>query len=393
MKKRLLYVWTLAVMITSCNKNLEVTITPVNLPPPPIEPITYYTAEGVYFGDMLGNGAACYILKLYNSSNPNIGIYMKGYCSLPSSFTDFKLDIGTYNYATNGAIRTFSPGMISAEGTDGTFLYNNTTSQVTYITGGSFSVELSDNIYSITTNFTGKEAGSGDVVRDICINYTGAINFVDDTKISVSSYLATGTPKWKNPPGDSSWSGTATPVSGSTTSWYEITNWANQNIRIYLDDEEGTIMIDDYSRVYHTSTHDYYFRVGFIEEGGTIMHVFEGYDYIVNYNPYTKILDFTGTITYEGKSYDAVVGIAGYDKTTSTLEIIHTDFYTGVKLQLTPVQPSFRRAIMPQSQNLTDVPAKTNRMRSSSRTDSVGSPIIIAPNKSGNAKIQTITIN
>ena len=357
MKKIALFIWALAGIITSCNSDLDVEITTPEYIPvvPPV--ITYNNAEGAYGGNIMGYGSTYFTLDCFNSTNPNEGIKITGFSLLSTNFASFKLTEGTYNLATTGAASTFMSGTMRENNATGTFLYNSNTNKHTLITGGSFTVALSGNIYTVTTNFTGVDAVTGNPVNDIKINYSGAIRFVDNSIIEKSTYAANGIPKWKTPSGPGTWSGALEFAQNNTTDYYKITNWSNLNITVFCDiGANGTIEIDNYSTVSTDAIYDYYFELGYIDDNRTLtVNIdLEKYDYWIHYNPITKILDFSGTITVAGKTYEAVVGIAGWNRTTNDPEITLSDFYANVKLQLAPVRTSSANAIMQQSNNTQD---------------------------------------
>jgi len=378
--------WTLAVVIVSCNDNLEVDITPVYEPP---QEIIYNTADCNYYGDILGNGAAFFELNLYHSSNSNIGLLMMGFCALPNSFANFRLDAGTYNPAINGAVRTFLPGMFEDETFIGTCLYDLKASKVIFITSGTMTVALSGNTYTIKGDFSGKDAVTNVEKKDIKITFTGTIKFTDvsspDPLTVKSSYTATGTPKWLSIPGDATWTGTLEPEGSGNDKWYKITNWGNDDITVYCDVDNGKIVMDNYTRVEYNNTYDGYFEVGYIDGG--YLHVLPYDDYIVNYNSSTRILDFTGTVTNGGKTYEAVVGVAAYNRSTGNLESVFTDFYAGVKLKLTPVS-STRSS----NKNLADVIKNTNLSQKINKPVNNRKPINIVVDDSLRSKIQKIPL-
>ena len=327
-------IWILAVMLTSCNKNLEVDISP--------DTIYYNTAECGYYGDLFGN--AFFNLDLHDSSNPNIGIFIMGFCTLPSSFANFKLDAGTYRIAETGAVRTLFPGMITDGVRIGTYFYDFTASKFTFITEGSLTVALSGNTYTISANFTGEDATTRKAVNDIKISFTGQVRFTDERDLNTSpvnsTYSAVGTPKWLSAPRSAAWNGTLEPVENINGKWYEVSNWGNEDITIYLDDVGGKIVIDDYTKVASNSTHDGYFRVAFIE-GSNLVLLDDGLeDYYVTYDPDSRKLTFPSKVTFNGKEHQAVVGIAAYNNTTKQPQGVFSDFYADVTLQLTPVSSS-----------------------------------------------------
>ena len=361
MKKIFLLVCVLTGIIPSCNNNLDVEITTPSVIP---SDITYNNAEGSYVGNLMGYGSAYVTLDFFNSTNPNEGIRITGFCSLPTNFANFKLNEGTYNLATTGSARTYLPGTMNENNAIGTFLYDLSNNRRTLVTGGSFTVVLSDNVYTITTDFSGVDAATGNTVNDIMINYSGTIRFEDHSIIENSTYTAKGTPKWKISPGPSEWTGIMEFVQGASTDRYRITNWGNLGISVLCDIEDnGTIQINNYSTVYTDDLYNYYFEIAYINEENTRTLIIiepEKYGYFVRYNPSTRVLDFSGTLTTDdGKTYEVVVGIAGWNKTTMDPEITLSDFYANVKLQLTPRTTSGNVALQ-QSNNVQDLVKNMN---------------------------------
>ena len=341
---------------TSLPRSAEITVTVKNTDPVKVavtqsSAVLYNTADCIYMGDLLGNGTSLFALGLYQSSNPNIGLGATGFCSF-NSFANFKLDTGTYNIASTGAVRTLLPGKFEGKDPFGTFLYNLTTNKFTFITGGTMTVSLSGNIYTIECSFTGKDAITGEAVNNIFIIFTGIIDYEDESNFlpEKSTYTATGTPKL-SPSSPKTWTGVLNPDEEDNYKWYEITNWGNDKITVYCDVEDGEILFNDYTRVAFFDKYDCYFKVGFIE-GDYIYMASLLEKCVIKYDPSTNILDFTETLTYKGtneafmgKTYEALAGIAVYNRATGSLEGFLTDFYAGVKLQLTPVSTRSGSAI------------------------------------------------
>ena len=391
MKKIILYIGTFALLITSCFENPAIDITSVT---PPLPPATNYnTAECTYYGDILGDGTAFFLLNLYQSSNPSVGLYIRGWCTKPNSFAGFQLDQGTYTLATSG-VKTYVAGATEANGTTGTTLYNLTTNTYTLITGGSFTVDLSGNTYTISANFTGKDASTGIANNDIRINFTGSINFVDNSTITNSTYVATGTPVMTTPLGPGTWSGRLYLGQQDTLKWYNITNFSNLNRTVMCDYyDNGIIQIDNYSEVYSDDTHDYYFDLAYIDGGGTLrifLDDLKDSGYSVHYNPLTGVLDFTGTVTRNGVTYEALVGIAGYNKTTRWHEKELSNFYAGLKLQLTPDNTTRHSGGVAQqpSDKVTDIADGVNISRLSTTNQIVDKDIHIEIEKKGNSNLK-----
>ena len=385
---RYLMVWILAAMAVSCNDNLEVNITPGSL-----SQMVCNTAECNYYGDILENGASFFELNLYHSSNSNVGLLAMGFCSFSSSFAGFKLDAGTYNLSTTGTVRSLLPGMMEGETFIGTCLYDFTAEKLIFITSGTMTVSLSGSAYAIEGSFAGKDAITGVAMNDIHVRFTGTVNYTDVTSSEPypvkSAYTATGTPKWTNPPGAGTWAGTIEPGGSGSDKWYTITNWGNEGITVYCDQVDDKIMLDNYTRVEYNNTHDGYFRVGYID--GEYLNILPYEDYYVNYNPATKILDFTGTVTDGSKQYEALVGVAAYNKTTGNLENVFSDFYANVKLQLTPVSTSAVSTVL-RSNSEADAPKNTNMTLRQSKPAIDSKPVNIVVDELDKSGIQRISL-
>ncbi|MDR2232674.1 MAG: hypothetical protein LBE56_06055 [Tannerella sp.] len=320
-------------LLVSCNENLEVGI---GDGPPSVT--TYSSAKCTYFGVVSGSSGACFLLEMYQSSNPTSGIAIMGYSTKPANFDNFKLDAGTYLLAANGAVRTYTVGMDNEGNVTGTRLFNTTSNKFTLVKSGSFTVDISGSTYTVSGNFTGMDSNTGAIVNQISVDFSGSISFVDESKIVQSTYTATGTPKWLTVSGPNTWTGTIKPATSNNGSeWITISNWGGEDIEVFCDYENNTYIIDNYSSTVHNDTYDGYFNVGYLKENGNLQ-ILSQIDYVVKYDPITKILDFTGTVTDAGKEYEALVGIAAKNKTSDVYETVFSDFYAGVKLKLTPTR-------------------------------------------------------
>jgi len=140
--------------------------------------INFDTAIGAYHGNKLNTGTAWFFLELYNNSDPDVGIIIEGFSTLPSSADDFMLDEGIY-FVGNGAVMTFMPGNLFNGVLYPTFFHCYNTNNYKLVNGGTFTVSLSDAVYTITTNFTARDLATGDDVDNIRLRYTGRITFID----------------------------------------------------------------------------------------------------------------------------------------------------------------------------------------------------------------------
>jgi len=266
--------------------------------------------------------------------------------------------VGTYSIASTGALRTIHPGSVKDDVIYPSCLYDENMYIYTLITGGTLTVALTGNTYTITADLSGRDSKTGATVNNILISYTGQIVFEDETKVRFedivkSTYNATGTPRWTNPLGPATWSGNLEPE--ATPKRYKITNWGNRGVDYYVYckyTDEGKIIMDTETRVAYNNTtgRDGYFRVGFFDNNEEF-RVFDKTFLEVDYNLTNRILNFSGTVTYQGSEYPAIVGIAAYDRTTGDFVGWFGQFYEGLKLQLTPIQSTSSKALQ-ESQNV-----------------------------------------
>jgi len=339
--KRILNILALAVAFTSCNDSIEVEITPLNVD----NTIVFNVAGGEYWGDFYDVGTANFDLWLYDSSNPDYYMTLEGFSTLPTNNAGFKLETGTYTVATTGAVRTIYPG-IESDSYISSYIENEKTGLFILITSGTMTVALSGNNYTITTDFTGRNRASNEIVSDLCYTFTGPIQFEDKTKLAFSdigpsTYTATGTPRYLSTPGNNSWSGTLEPVNDGSQKKYKIINWAGRgnNYWVYLDYVDGKLFVDNSTRVVGNDNYDGFFRVGYFDDSHSLW-VFKNYEYEVSYKQSTRTLDFSGTVITGGRTYTALVGIAGYHVVTGDFDTVFSDFYENLKIQLTPIRSS-----------------------------------------------------
>ena len=178
---------------------------PAPAPDPVNVATTYNTADGYYLGDLAQTGTAVFVVDMYNASNGYIGVWINGFTTLPSDFSNFKLNTGIYSMASNGGQNTFLKGDTFSGKAAGTYVYNYETQLFILVTGGTFEVTSDGNNYTISTNFTGKEIKSGKTLSNLRYKFTGRIRFSDKSSssasisspfsdISKSSYAAIATP-------------------------------------------------------------------------------------------------------------------------------------------------------------------------------------------------------
>lgn len=160
-----------------------------------IQYIKYNTSDCSYYGDVFNTGTACFTINNYNDSNDSVGIILEGFTTL-SNFDNFDIT-GTYRIASTKDANTFLRCHIDSNSVSGSYIiygsyfYDLSAQTITMITGGSFSVTLSknngnrnDNIYTITTDFTGIDYATGDPVANIYYSFTGTVNFTDNSENS-----------------------------------------------------------------------------------------------------------------------------------------------------------------------------------------------------------------
>ena len=291
--------------------------------------ISYDSAECRYLGNIDNAGTACFSLRIFDKIDRNKGFCIVGYSTLPTNFNNFKIDAGTYSVASTGALKTFASGsVISESSVGGTCVFDFNSKKFTTITGGTFSVETSDNNYTIVTDFIGKDYTTGATVENIRLMYSGQISFEDYATlqfedITKSNYFATCTPYRS---ALSTWGGEIIPYGeNKNQQYYRISNWVNAH-SVYLDYIDGEIFIDnDYVIGYDSfdSSLKCCFRA-FTVSGDEWIEIKE---YKVIYDKITRTLDFGST--YEGKKvYIGIVSISGSNITG------YPDVYTNVKLVL-----------------------------------------------------------
>ncbi|MDR2037637.1 MAG: hypothetical protein LBQ60_06915 [Bacteroidales bacterium] len=349
------------VMITSCNDDLEVEKTPEQ----PL--ITYNKVDGYFGADDDGN--AVFIMDLYNSSNPNIGIFISGFCTLPSNPANFKLDVGTYHPSSNGGIKTFYPGEIYDGDIIGTYQYNLTTNKLTYITGGSFTVSLSGNTYTIETDFTGKDADTGDAVNNIRIKYTGAISFdyLSESIVRSTYKASTGTPTFYSS-GPSTWNGEVIPYEDEDENFIRITNFfGDEKWTIYVDIKDGKLLLDDYTVLWEgpingvTGTFEARFAYGVRYNNKNYIFEVENPKEI-QYDKNTETLDFNNKVsaTIDGTTVNNLTLYYGILATAipgggGSGSVWISDVYPDIKLKLTSISSSGRSAIQSDNSESTDL--------------------------------------
>ena len=307
---------------------------------------TYNTANCVYGGDILGYGTAFFMMDIFHSSNPKIGVVIMGFSTLTGSFSNFKIDAGSYNISMTGAVKTILPGVISDGTIIGTYLYNENTNKITLITEGSFTVTISGNTYTIAANFKGKDSVTGAIENDICISFTGPIKYINsESDIPESNYTATaGTPTFFND-GPNTWAGSFVPKGD----YYSISNFFDDGWLIFADIKDGKIFLDDYTvldegtLVGQSGTFQFFLSYGV--RYNNVNYSITMYDPVeIVYNEGTNTLDFSNKVSVnisgtQVNNLTLYIGIYAKPKPgtgAGTKNYWISDVYPDIKLKLTP---------------------------------------------------------
>ena len=303
----------------------------------------YDKADGFYYGNAYNTGTACFIVDMYNAADDQIGIWIEGFNTLPSSFANFNIT-GSYSVASTGVALTCLGGEIDDQGISGSYVYNFNTQEFTMVTGGTFDVVLTNGKYVVTTNFTGKNHSTGASVSNLHYSFTGAIAFKDNSNsggstslsfsdIVKSNYTATGTPGFLSTPGPSSWTGQLTPSTGEDR-FYTISGWGGKNINVFCDFNNGKIVIDNYTEISNGSVAGYsgYFQALALDKTAMTYYPVKD-DYIVAYDKVNKKMDFSGT--YNG--LPVYVGVVAQNNSTGDIDGAFTELYANAKLTLTAI--------------------------------------------------------
>jgi len=182
-------------------------------------PVIFNEAKGKFFGDLSKNGNAQFHFYMYHTDDPRISVRIEGFCKMPPSFEQFKLDDGDYTCATSGAVRTFLPGSVVGLVLSPSIYYDESISKLILANGGTFNVSLSGDTYTITTNMTGTDYPSGDAANIPRTAFTGkipweryslkvepsSINFADDEVGKQTATVITESPTWEIDPVSATW--------------------------------------------------------------------------------------------------------------------------------------------------------------------------------------------
>ena len=306
------------------------------------------TADGFFYGD-IGTGTALFELDLYDSSDENVGIQILGFSKYISA-DKFKLDEGTYRLTERGEAKSFFDGEYDYEEDMlyGSFLYDFNEGKVILITGGTFTVELSDQTYTIITYLTGRDAETNVTVKNINYRYTGTIEFEDlsddvsFTDIAESDYTATGTPQLSFS-GDganaSEWEGMVVPVEDDEFGQYiAITNFADEEIAIFADYVNGKFILDTEYPVWENNTYQCYLEVLLYYNGSFYMVDPSWWDRSIRLDVETQTIDLSKSVFFSDIGLQHfVIGIYAYLKSNGDGAGWLTNIYPDIILQLTPV--------------------------------------------------------
>jgi hypothetical protein len=263
---------------------------------------TYLNADGKYLGDYYSTGTALFTIDLFDLDTDD-GLYISAFCTMPSNPNNFRPTPGTYALASTGVTRTFLPGtVISDTRVNGTIVYNFNTKKFIPITSGTFTLEVSGDTYTITTDFTGRDHSTGATVNNIRKRYTGSIVFEippppvpSSIPFAKSDFSATGTPPL-NSGWPTSWKGTITPTpSTGTANYYTVSQWGLRTdpVNINYISSSKRLMINNTTRAFVYNGLNYYFQAVAYNQSTGLVDILSSYE--VRYNESTNTLDFSGT--------------------------------------------------------------------------------------------------
>jgi len=319
---------------------------------------TFDTAKGYYFGNY-GNGTAIFGLDMFNASDDMAGLQILGFSAF-APLNNYKLDVGTYNLTEYGEIKSFLDGWYDNEEDMpfGTFLYDSKLGKLTLITGGTFSVELSNNTYTVTTNFTGKDAFTNATVNNIHYRFVGKIEFEDlsidmsSTGIVESDYTATGTPQLSfqdEVANETEWNGRVVPVEDDDFGQYiAITNFADQeDLTIYADFIGGDFILDTQYPVWENDNHVGFLVAVLYYEDKLYAIDPDMWDMSIQYDHESQTFDFSKSVNISGIGTQNIsVGVYTIQKSNGEGVGWLTNIYPDIKLELTPISPTQTKALM-----------------------------------------------
>ena len=329
---------TATVTVTAGNAapvNLE-----VNQEPSKATVVEFDAADGFYYGNYFDTGTANFELYFFDiSEEQEYEIFIDGFSTLPTSeseIANFKLDVGTYSFEETGNKRTWINIMV----------FNNTTDKLLFATQGTFTVALSNDIYTISsTNLSGfmdAETGAS-VAGAISMTFTGPIDFEDMTyklsDFSLSQYTATGSPQLSFNGGvlnETEWNGEVVPNDDEFGQYIAITNFAESGITIFADIIDGKLILDTENPVYYDSEYEFYLELLLYYDGGFYFNP-SWWDGSIQFDKINGIIDFSKSFTFSdiGRQ-DLVVGIFAYSIDGNDGGWV-TNVYPDIKLELTPI--------------------------------------------------------
>ena len=153
------------------------------------------------------------------------------------------------------------------------------------------------------------------------------------------NYSATGTRLQNNPPyNNTAWNGTI--YTSLIYDFIRIDKWAGATgIPMWLDWVGGRFKLDIKTKVLNDvdGIHEGYYCMGTVSSSGVVT-AYPGVDYYINYNPTTRVLDFSGT--YNGLPTCIII----LPKNKNTGQWLHGSYYINeyrdVKITLTTVMTS-----------------------------------------------------
>ena len=299
-------------------------------------------ADAYYWGDYHEFGSGNFDIHFCDALNPdpNYGLWIEMFSSLQPGGENLKLDEGTYTYdELSGEPNTFSAGYFGT--VDGT--------QVE-ITGGSFTVTLSGDTYTIEADFSGKDINSGSVISNLNFEFSGTLFFddltpyptVEFTDITSGVFTASGIPNFFDPPGPESWNGEYFSADDEYGQYYAFEPFEDVDLMYFCNFEDGRIYVDGAEIIGGTMNGQYnaYFR-GCLFDGEDIFILNENEQYPVRYHKATGILDFSlYFVDNDGVRIEGWLGIVALPASGSGSPGLFSDLYANLKYQLTPTSPT-----------------------------------------------------
>lgn len=136
--------------------------------------------SGEYYGeDKHQNGNGYFKFDSYFMTEVKAGFKLEGFMNLSADPTKTSLESGTYQFGTNNAPFTFLPGERDDQSLKGTYVYRQDVTGIILehailIDGGTFTVSVSGDTYTVKTNFTGTVLNSGERINNIKLMYEGS---------------------------------------------------------------------------------------------------------------------------------------------------------------------------------------------------------------------------